>query len=63
MDEHELDLVDDDELMQLTQEADDGAAADGITLDVPADEEDDGFFDTTGTDLSGPEIELVDEEK
>ena len=64
VDEDELDLVDDDELMQLTQEADGEIPADGITLDAPAEaDEDDGFFDTSGEDLGGPEIELTDEEK
>ncbi len=64
VDVDELDLVDDEELMQLTQDADAGVPADGITLDAPADDsEDDGFFDTSGEDLSGPEIELTDEEQ
>ena len=50
--------------MQLTQEADGEIPADGITLDAPAEaDEDDGFFDTSGEDLGGPEIELTDEEK
>ncbi|MEM9043045.1 MAG: Hsp70 family protein, partial [Actinomycetota bacterium] len=64
VDESELDLVDDEELMQLTQEADGDVPDNAITLDAPADEdEDDGFFDTSGADLAGPEIELTDEEK
>ena len=64
VDETELDLVDDDDLLQLGMENGDGAPMDGITLDAPADDdEDDGFFDTSGTDLAGPEIELLDEEK
>ena len=66
--EAELDLIDDDELIQLTQEADMDIGADGITLDMPADQapddaDDGGFFDTSGADLAGPEIELTDEEK
>ncbi|CAM9218652.1 unnamed protein product [Discosporangium mesarthrocarpum] len=64
VDDSELDLVDDDELMQLTQEAGDGVPADGIPLDAPAEaDEDDGFFDTSSPDLAGPEIELTEEEK
>ena len=64
VDETELDLVDDDELLQLGMEAGDGVPTDGITLDTPAeDDEDDGFFDTSGPDLAGPELELLDEEK
>ena len=65
--EAELDLIDDDELIQLTQEADMNIGADGITLDMPADQapddDDDGLFDTSGGDLAGPEIQLTDEEK
>lgn len=65
--EAELDLIDDDELIQLTNEEDMDIGADGITLDMPADQapddDDDGFFDTSGGDLAGPEIQLTDEEK
>ena len=65
--EAELDLIDDDELIQLTQEADMDIGADGITLDMPADQapddDDDELFDTSGGDLAGPEIQLTDEEK
>jgi len=66
--EAELDLIDDDELIQLTQEADMNIGADGITLDMPADQapddDDDGLFDTSGGDLAaGPEVQLTDEEK
>jgi molecular chaperone DnaK len=65
--EAELDLLDDDELIQLTQEADMDIGADGITLDMPADQapddDDDELFDTSGGDLAGPEIQLTDEEK
>ena len=50
--------------MQLTQEADVGVPDHAITLDAPAEpDEDDGFFDTSGADLAGPEIELTDEDK
>ena len=65
--EAELDLIDDDELIQLTNEAEMDIGADGITLDMPADQapddDDDGLFDTSGGDLVGPEIQLTDEEK
>jgi molecular chaperone DnaK len=65
--EAELDLIDDDELIQLTQEADMDIGADGITLDMPADQapddDDDELFDTSGGDLAGPEIQLTNEEK
>jgi len=63
----ELELLEDDELIRLSVEADD--ANQDITLDCPVTEaanddlEDDGFFDTSGGDLSEPEIELIDEEK
>ncbi|HEB89914.1 MAG TPA: molecular chaperone DnaK [Deltaproteobacteria bacterium] len=59
----ELDLLDDEELSRLAGEAGD----DAISLDTPIDEapaqEDDGFFETSGKDLSMPEIELTEEEK
>ncbi|HPG28074.1 MAG TPA: Hsp70 family protein, partial [Myxococcota bacterium] len=51
----DLDLLDDEELIQLTEESTSGP------LDIGA-ADDDGFFDTSGDDLSGPEIELTDEE-
>ena len=63
----DLDLLEDDELIRLTLEADE--ANQDITLDCPVGDaagdelEDDGFFDTSGGDLSEPEIELTDEEK
>ena len=63
LDDTELELVDDGELIQLTQDAGADAASDGITLDAPAEDfEDDSFFDTSGEDLAGPGIELTDEE-
>ena len=65
--EAELDLIDDDELVQLTQEADMDIGAEGITLEMPADQapddDDDGLFDTSGRDLAGPQIQLTDEKK
>lgn len=65
--EAELDLVDDDELIQLTQEADMDIGAEGITLEMPADQapddDDDGLFETSGGDLAGPQIQLTDEKK
>ena len=56
-DDAELDLLDDEGLIQLTEEAipeehqSDGAKEDG------------GLFDASGSDLSSPEIELTEEEK
>lgn len=47
-DNADLDLMDDEELIHLTEE----------TM-----AEDDGLFDSSGADLSGPEIELTEEEK
>ncbi len=60
-----LDDIDDEELIELTQSAENDFADNAITLDAPADdlEEEDGFFDTSGADLAGPEIVLTDEEK
>ncbi len=56
-DEADLDLIDDEELIQLTEEA---IADPG----PPNPAEDQGeFFDTSGDDLGGPEIELTEEEK
>jgi len=63
-DDADLDLMDDDELAQLAGnpiEPDDV-----ISLDTPVElpEEDDGFFDTSGDDLSAkPELELDEEDK
>ncbi len=63
-DDAELDLVDDEELMQLTQEADDDFLDQDITLDMPAGADaSEGFFDTSVTDLSGPDLDLTDDEK
>ncbi len=62
--EAELDILPDEELIELTQTAVEpgSAPADDITLDTPVDEadleEDDGFFDTSGADLSSPELEV-----
>ncbi len=52
----DLDLLEDEELIQLTEES---------NANPPTDEspEDNGFFDTSGEDLAGPEIELTEEEK
>jgi molecular chaperone DnaK len=65
-DEADLELMDNDELLHLTGEA---AAPDGdvISLDMPVDDpndgdDDDGFFDTSGDDLS-PEIDFAEEDK
>jgi molecular chaperone DnaK len=65
-DEGELDLLEDDELIRLAQEADE--YGEDITLSVLADapgDEGDDFFDTSGKDLMGPglEINLTEEEK
>jgi molecular chaperone DnaK len=69
--EEDVELLGDEELIELTEAA--VAPADDITLDVPAsaatdlDDDDDGFFDRTGLDLSEGdsdiELELEDEEK
>ena len=50
------DGLDGEELIQSTEES---------NANPPTDEspEDDGFFDTSGEDLAGPEIELTEEEK
>ncbi|MBC8187899.1 MAG: Hsp70 family protein, partial [Proteobacteria bacterium] len=50
------DGLDDEQLIQLTKES---------NANPPTDEspEDDGFFETSGEDLAGPEIELTEEEK
>ncbi len=62
-DESELDLMDDDELVRLTQQA----AGEDVTESCPpsqaAPDEDDGFFDTSGADLSDPDRESTDGEK
>jgi molecular chaperone DnaK len=65
-DEADLELMDNDELLHLTGEA---AAPDDdvISLDMPVDDpndggDDDGFFDTSGDDLS-PEIDFAEEDK
>jgi molecular chaperone DnaK len=61
-DETELDLIEDEELIQLTEEAvtpDEPMMLEGEG-DIP---DDDGFFDTSGNDLSAVEIELTEEEK
>ena len=58
-DTSDLDLIDDDELIELAQEA--AAAQDApdhaITLDIPADEADGDLFDTSGSDLTDPGLE------
>ena len=55
-DTSDLDLIDDDELIELAQEA--AAAQDApdhaITLDIPAEEADGDLFDTSGSDLTNP---------
>ena len=66
-DDTELDLLDDEELIQLTEES--APENDEIALDTPIDDVptggggDDGFFDTSGNDLSTPEIDLTEEKK
>jgi len=67
----DLDLIDDDELIELTQWAD--LPGEDITLDAPTvapnhqvdDADGDGLFDTSGADLAAPDLDLdlVDEEK
>jgi len=61
-DDSDLDLLDDEELIELTEES---APSDGIIpLDTPADPPDDeGLFDTSGEDLLPPDLELADEDK
>ncbi len=67
----DLDLIDDEELIQLTQEAKPGllGGADDVGLGDAGEaadaSEDDGFFDTNVNDLSAPaiEIELTDEQE
>jgi molecular chaperone DnaK len=63
-DEADLELMDDDELVQLTSEP--SPPDDLISLDTPVDlieEDDDGFFDTSGDDLAEPDSELFEEDK
>ena len=63
-DDADLDLMDDDELAQLA--GDPVEPDDVISLDTPVElpKEDDGFFDTSGDDLSAePELELDEEDK
>jgi hypothetical protein len=67
-DESELDLLEEDELIHLTREADPAdTVGEDITLACPlpgeTDDEDDGFFDNSNADLASPEIVLTDEEK
>jgi molecular chaperone DnaK (HSP70) len=62
-DEAELDLVDDEELIELTEEP---VAPDSVTQpDTPAEpsQDDVGFLEDMGCDPSSPEIELTEEEK
>ena len=61
--EAKLDLMDDDELIQLTE--DPVPPDDVISLDTPIDQPDgdDGFFDTSGDDPLSPEIDLAEEDK
>jgi molecular chaperone DnaK (HSP70) len=56
----DLDLMDDDELIQLAAEP--IAPHDVISLDTPVDlpEEDDGFFETSGDDLSAPDLDITE---
>ena len=63
-DEADLELMDDDELVQLTSEP--NPPDDFISLDTPVDlieEDDDGFFDTSGDELAEPDPELIEEDK
>jgi len=67
-DDDELQIIDDEELIELTQPG--SLGAEDVTLDVqtPSDEsDDDGFFDSAGLDLSEGDadfdLELEDEEK
>jgi molecular chaperone DnaK len=67
-DDDELQILDDEELIELTKPG--SLATEDITLDVEvpaAESEDDGFFDNAGLDLSEGqadfELELEDEEK
>ena len=60
----EFDLVDDEELRQLTQEAGDDFLDQDITLDVPAGADaSEGFFETSVTNLSGTDLDLTEDEK
>jgi hypothetical protein len=63
-DEADLELMDDDELIQLTSEP--SPPDDFISLDTPVDlieEDEDGFFDTSGDDLAEPDLDITEEEK
>ncbi len=63
-DEADLELMDDDELIQLTSEP--SSPDDFISLDTPVDlieEDEDGFFDTSGDDLAEPDLDITEEEK
>ena len=58
--------MDDDDLDQLAEQP--IMEENVISLDAPIDDcdvsnDDDGFFDTSGDDLSPPDLELADEEK
>ena len=59
--EAELDLMDDDDLIQLTEPV--SGDDDAIPLDVDDADADDGFFDTSGDDLAAPDLDLTEEEK
>jgi molecular chaperone DnaK len=61
--ETDLDLLEGEELIQLTEETPIPQSTplpggDPISLDIPAEEADDGFFDTSGADLAAPDPEL-----
>jgi molecular chaperone DnaK len=62
-DEADLDLMDDDDLDQLAEQP--MMEENVISLDTPIDypDDDDGFFDTSGDDLSSSDLELADEDK
>jgi len=49
-------------MIDLTEESP-APGADPVSLDIPAEEADDGFFDTSGADLAGPDPEIDGEER
>jgi molecular chaperone DnaK len=60
--EAELDLMADDDLDQLAEQS--MSDENVISLDTPVDDpDDDGFFDTSGDDLSSLDVEPAEEEK
>jgi hypothetical protein len=58
----DLDMLEGEEMIDLTEESP-APGADPVSLDIPAEEGDDGFFDTSGADLAGPDPEIDGEER